>query len=209
MIAENTSVIKCALNYIPEPIQHMKLVFSAILLSFARDSGWDQLLYVITQLPTSYLPRIDHLCMAACNVWPLMWGWPWNKMAAAFKVHKRQNWKSALDLLFDEFPKKNLGYFAHAQTVSTTPFFGGEGSEDNRLNQLYMTECLSLLNTVCRFSNKASQTLCLCRWCWTDFLSNHCYSGRLKPVGASWPVRRGVSIYWTDYFAPKNHFNLL
>ena len=68
MIAENTSVIKCALNYIPEPIQHMKLVFSAILLSFARDSGWDQLLYVITQLPTSYLPRIDHLCMAACNV---------------------------------------------------------------------------------------------------------------------------------------------
>ena len=29
--------IKCTLNYIPESIKHTKLVFSAILLSFARD----------------------------------------------------------------------------------------------------------------------------------------------------------------------------
>ena len=43
-----------ALNYIPEPIKHTKLVFSAIMFSFARGSGWDQLLYVITQLPASF-----------------------------------------------------------------------------------------------------------------------------------------------------------
>ena len=52
----------CTLNYIPQPIKHTKLVFSAILLSFARGSGWDQLLRVITQLPASYLwpaPRFD------------------------------------------------------------------------------------------------------------------------------------------------------
>ena len=74
-IAENTgfsvlnwirNVIYCALNYIPEPIKHTKLVFSAILLSFGRGSGWDQLLYVITELPASFLwpaPRFDPLCM--------------------------------------------------------------------------------------------------------------------------------------------------
>ena len=60
------NVIYCALNYIPEPIKHTKLVFSAILLSFGRGSGWDQLLYVITELPASFLwpaPRFDPLCM--------------------------------------------------------------------------------------------------------------------------------------------------
>ena len=57
----------------PEPIKHTKLVFSAILLSFGRGSGWDQLLYVITELPASFLtpiPRFDPLCMGACNVQP-------------------------------------------------------------------------------------------------------------------------------------------
>ena len=43
-----------ALNYIPEPIKHTKLVISAIMFSFARESGWDQLLYVITQLPARF-----------------------------------------------------------------------------------------------------------------------------------------------------------
>ena len=63
----------CALNYIPEPIKHTKLVFSAILLSFARGSGWDQLLCVTTKLPAIFLwlpPRFDPLCMGPCNVWP-------------------------------------------------------------------------------------------------------------------------------------------
>ena len=51
----------CALNYIPEPIKHTKLVFSAILLSFALGSRWDQLLYAITQLLASYLwPSPEH-----------------------------------------------------------------------------------------------------------------------------------------------------
>ena len=45
----------CRLNYIPQVIKHTKLVFSAILLSFARGSGWDQLLRVITQLLAGYL----------------------------------------------------------------------------------------------------------------------------------------------------------
>ena len=61
------------LNYIPEPIKDTKLVFSAILLSFAWGSGWDQLLYVTTQIPASYLlptPRFDPLCIGACNVQP-------------------------------------------------------------------------------------------------------------------------------------------
>ena len=42
------NVIKCEIHYIPKPIKHTKLVF---LLSFAQGSGWDQLLYVITELP--------------------------------------------------------------------------------------------------------------------------------------------------------------
>ena len=48
-------------------------MLSAILLSFGRGSGWDQLLYVITELPASFLtpvPRFDPLCMGACNVQP-------------------------------------------------------------------------------------------------------------------------------------------
>ena len=48
-------------------------MFSAILLSFGRGSGWDQLLYVITELLASFLrpiPRFEPLCMGACNVRP-------------------------------------------------------------------------------------------------------------------------------------------
>ena len=48
-------------------------MFSAILLSFGRGSGWDELLYVITELPASFLrpvPRFDPLCVGACNVRP-------------------------------------------------------------------------------------------------------------------------------------------
>ena len=67
------NVIWCTLNYIPEPIKHTKLVFSAILLSFGRGSGWDELLYVITKLPASFrrpIPRFDPLCVGACNIKP-------------------------------------------------------------------------------------------------------------------------------------------
>ena len=49
-------------------------MFPAILLSFDWGSGWDQLLYVITELPASLLtpvPRFDPLCMGACKVQPL------------------------------------------------------------------------------------------------------------------------------------------
>jgi len=48
-------------------------VFSATLLSFGRGSGWNQLLYVITELPANFLrpvPRFEPLCMGACNVRP-------------------------------------------------------------------------------------------------------------------------------------------
>jgi len=48
-------------------------VFSAILLTFGREWGWDQLLYVITELPANFLrpvPRFEPLCMGACSSRP-------------------------------------------------------------------------------------------------------------------------------------------
>ena len=47
-------------------LKHTKLVFSVILLSFDWGSGGYQLLYVVTELPASFLklvPRFDPLCM--------------------------------------------------------------------------------------------------------------------------------------------------
>ena len=71
------NVIWYALNYIPEPTKQTKLMFSAILLSFGRGSGWDELLYVITELPASFLrpvPRFDPLCMEHAMS-DLLWDW--------------------------------------------------------------------------------------------------------------------------------------
>ena len=63
----------CSLNYIilciPEPIKYTQLVFSAILLSFAWGSGWDQLLYVTTK-PARIPYVLEHATtsLSICNV---------------------------------------------------------------------------------------------------------------------------------------------
>ena len=67
------NVIKCASNYIPEPIKHTKTSVFCYPVEFWSGSGWDELLYVVTELPASFLrpvPRFDSLCMGACNVRP-------------------------------------------------------------------------------------------------------------------------------------------
>ena len=51
-------------NKFPSQLSTLKPVFSAMLLSFARGSGWDQLLCVMTKLPASFrrpAPRFDVL----------------------------------------------------------------------------------------------------------------------------------------------------
>ena len=66
----------CILNYIPEPTKPM---FSAILFSFAWRSGWDQLLYVIAQLPQAIFSRLQDLI-------PCLW-----KQAMSDLCHHPQN----------------------------------------------------------------------------------------------------------------------
>ena len=39
----------------------IKLMFSAFLLSFGRGSDWDQLLYIVTELPASFLRPVPAL----------------------------------------------------------------------------------------------------------------------------------------------------
>ena len=41
----------------------IKLMFSAILLSFGRGSDWDQLLYAVTELPASFLRPVPALIL--------------------------------------------------------------------------------------------------------------------------------------------------
>ncbi len=77
--------------YIPESIKHTKLVFTAVLLSFGGGSVWDQLLYVITELPTSFLrpfQRFDPLCMGACNVQPPVGliDWLWQGTSTSYSL---------------------------------------------------------------------------------------------------------------------------